>query len=442
MNCDKYTMSPRILKLSGILAILLFVFPGFVQADDDLSFDLDEFEKKPLEWGGYVEFKWDHIDINQGSGFSQLNLSDEPESTIDRLTGSLQIDGSYTTGIASFNLLLKASGQQDELGWLDMADIYEAYAHIKPSPHVTAGIGKKSYKWGKGYAWNPVGFINRSKDPNNPEEALEGYTTLEVDLIKSFSGSLQTAALTVVALPVWQDVNEDFGVVDNINLAAKLYLLYQDTDIDFVYYTGNSRSTRFGIDFSRNLASNFEIHGELAYVPSQKQTALLENGTLKVQEISALSGLLGFRYLSENDITSIVEYYHNGAGYTDNEIERFFQLIDDGANQLITSGAETLIDKARELSLRGYGRPYPGRNYLYGKFTQKEPFDILYFTPGLTAIVNLDDLSSSITPELVYTGFTNWEIRLRFSYLSGGTSTEYGEKQNSNKLELRVRYFF
>jgi hypothetical protein len=42
----------------------------------------------------------------------------------------------------------------------------------------------------------------------------------------------------------------------------------------------------------------------------------------------------------------------------------------------------------------------------------------------------------------MYTGFTNWEIRGRFSYLGGGESTEYGEKSNSNKWEVRVRYFF
>ena len=57
-------------------------------------------------------------------------------------------------------------------------------------------------------------------------------------------------------------------------------------------------------------------------------------------------------------------------------------------------------------------------------------------------VINLDDKSYSISPEMVYTGFTNWELRLRFSYLNGGTSTEYGEKMNSNKLELRLRYFF
>ena len=118
------------------------------------------------------------------------------------------------------------------------------------------------------------------------------------------------------------------------------------------------------------------------------------------------------------------------------------ELINDGENQFLNSGLNTLLERARELSLQGYGRPFLGRNYLYAKFTQKEPFDILYFSPGLTTIVNLGDKSFSIIPEFVYTGFTNWELRLRFSYLNGGTFTEYGEKMNSNKLELRVRYFF
>lgn len=441
MNYDKIHNIP-VLHLTGTFILLLFLFPAFAYAEQDFSFDLDEFEKKPLEWGGYVEFKWDHIDLHQGSAFSRLNLSDDSRSTLDRITGSLQLDGNYSKGITTFNWLLKTSAQQDELGWQDAADMYEAYVHVKPSPHITTGAGKKSYKWGKGYAWNPVGFINRTKDPNNPEEALEGFTTLDVDLIKSYSGSLQTVAFTSVVLPVWQGVNDDFGVVDNINLAAKLYLLYRDTDIDFLYYTGNSRSTRYGFDFARNLATNFEIHGELAYITKQKQIFLQEDDSIAAQENSVLSGLAGVRYLSENDITSIVEYYHNGGGYSVSELEDFYQFIDSGARYFSDTANTMLLDKARDLSLGGYGRPYLGRNYLYAKCTKKEPFDILYFTPGLTAIANLDDLSFSISPELLYTGFTNWEFRVRFSLLDGGNETEYGEKQNSNKVEVRVRYFF
>ncbi len=434
------------LKNSGLLSViglfltltLILSSPRLLRAEVDYSFDLEEFEKKSFEWGGYFELKWDHINLNMDSAYNQLNFEENQRSTLDSLTGSLLIGGDYSKGIATFHGLLMASGRQDNYGWIDFAEIFEAYVSIKPSPLVTYGIGKKSYKWGKGYAWDPVGFINRRKDPNNPEDALEGYFTAEMDVIKSFSGDLQNAAFTAVILPVYEHVNEDFGALNNMNFAAKLYLLYKDTDIDLVFLTGDSRSTSFGFDFAKNLSTNFEIHGEMAYTPHHKKFILNEDDSTSTEEISALSYLLGLRYLSKHDITSIIEYYHNGAGYTEEELDRFFQLIFDGEN----SGSDELLARARELSLRGYGRPFPGRNYLYARFSQKESFGILYFSPGLTTIINLEDKSYTITPEVVYTGFTNWEMRFRFSYLNGGESTEYGEKLNSNRLEVRFRYFF
>ncbi len=424
-----------------LLAGFVF-FPQPCLAGDEFSFDPDEFEKKNLQWGGYGELKAEHMDINQGSAFSLLNFFDSPISTLDRMSGTLQIDGSYSYGIAGVHWTLQAMGQQDDIGWYDRADIFEAYVSLQPTPHVRVDIGKKSYKWGKGYAWNPVGFLNRPKDINNPEESLEGYNIVEIDSIKSFSGPLRTLAFTAVALPVRQGVNEDFGEINNINLAAKLYFLYRDTDIDLVFYTGNSRSSRYGIDFSRNLASNFEIHGELAWTPQQKNIFLMQDGSVVAREESSMSALLGLRYLSENDITSIVEYYYAESGYSETDMDRFFQLIEDGHNLFLQSADTAFLDRARDLSLKGYGKPQPGRNYLYGKFTWKEPFDMLYLTPGLTTVVNLDDQSCSISPEVVYTGFTNWELRLRMTLLEGNGFTEFGEKLNSNKVELRVRYFF
>jgi hypothetical protein len=72
----------------------------------------------------------------------------------------------------------------------------------------------------------------------------------------------------------------------------------------------------------------------------------------------------------------------------------------------------------------------------------KEPFDILYFTPSVFSIVNLNDGSFSITPELLYQGINNLELRFRVPILVGGELTEYGERQNEFRVELRVRYFF
>jgi len=79
---------------------------------------------------------------------------------------------------------------------------------------------------------------------------------------------------------------------------------------------------------------------------------------------------------------------------------------------------------------------------LYLRVTQKEPFDILYFTPAITTIMNLNDKSLSISPELLYSGVENLELRLKGAALFGQNGSEYGEKPNDYRIELRVRYYF
>jgi hypothetical protein len=421
--------------------IFPLIFSPNVCADEDYSFDLEAFEKKPLEWGGYLELKWEHTRLNRGGTFYLLNYYKDPRETLNRLGTTLQLDGSFQKDKISVNWVMQATAWQDEVERDETADIFEAFVSLKPTPLATLNIGKKTYKWGKGYAWNPVSVVDRPKDPNNPEDALEGFAGAELDLVKSFSGSLQTVALTTVLIPVTQEYNDDFGDAGD-NFAAKLYLLYRDTDIDLIWFEGESRSRKYGIDFSKNIAPNFEIHAELVHTPDQKKKILTDNGTVETVEVTDTSYLLGMRYLTESDITTIVEFYHNDDGYTEDEMDRFFQLVDNAYDEFESSDNTAALEKAQDLTEGAYGKPQAGRDYLYIKTTQKEPFDLLYTTPGLIAIINMKDKSYSISPEITYTGFTNWECRLRLTVLQGGTNTEYGEKPNEYKTELKVQYFF
>jgi len=63
------------------------------------------------------------------------------------------------------------------------------YLSLKPSPSLTSKLGKQTLLWGKGYAFNPVAFVSRPKDPDDPELALEGYITASADYIKKLPGS-------------------------------------------------------------------------------------------------------------------------------------------------------------------------------------------------------------------------------------------------------------
>jgi hypothetical protein len=94
------------------------------------------------------------------------------------------------------------------------------------------------------------------------------------------------------------------------------------------------------------------------------------------------------------------------------------------------------------LGQTSYGRPNPGQEYLYFRAQQKDALGIVYFQPAIFAIMNWQDRSYQVTPELQYTGINNLELRFRAFFLIGGKSTDFGEKQNSRKIEVYARYYF
>lgn len=411
-----------------LLALCLWI--SAAQAED-FSFDVSEFERKPFEFGGYLELKSERAWLNRAGSFYQLNGLER--GTLDRNSAAFKLNAKYIQGITSVNLRASAEMQRDDISNERNERFDEAYLSFKPDPGFTFDAGKIALKWGKGYAWNPVGFVERPKDPTDPELAREGFTMLAADLIRNFAGDLKTVAFTPVLLPVGGGHNSDFGTPHHLNVAAKLYLLYCDTDIDVVWLGRGSRTPRFGIDFSRNLTSNFEIHGEWARIRDVERRAIDRAGNVRSSRRDVTSYLLGLRYLTEKDTTWIIEYYRNGTGYTASQLGDFHALV--------ASGDAVLFNKAKQLS-SSYARANAGQDYLYLKISQKEPFDIVYFTPSLTLIMNLADRSHALTPELLYTGFTNLDLRLRASWLHGSEFSEFGEKQNRRRLELLARFYF
>jgi len=285
-------------------------------------------------------------------------------------------------------------------------------------------------------------FSTGRRNSDDPELAREGYIVASLDYTRSWEGqALKTFSFTPVLIPVYGGLNDDFGETGHLNAAAKFYFLLYDTDVDFIILTGGSKTTRYGADFSRNITTSFEIHGELAFITDYKKKFIDSDGNNFEKEYDAKSYLIGIRYLTEKDTTYIVEYYRNGTGFTSGEMRSYFSFIDKAYNSYISSGSDALLKKASTITAGNYGMPNPTTGYLYLRASQKEPFDILYFTPSATWIFNINDKSFSLSPELVYTGITNVELRLRGTVLSGERLSEYGEKQNDYRIELRARYY-
>ena len=431
--------------IAGILlAVGVYSAAAPASRAEDFKFDAKEFEKPAFQVGGYVEGKPEYFRYDRDAAFYRLNATEGALGADNgRATGTAEIRGKFEKDWFTAFATVHGDGQWDaDQGNFREIKLFEGGLAARPATGLSIDAGKKVLKWGKGYGWNPAGFVERTKDPTDPDLSREGFWMLSADYVRSFKGPLQTVGITPVVLPVRQSMNEDFGTREHVNYGGKLYLLYEDTDIDFMFLAGGTRTARFGADFSRNVLSNLEIHGEAAFIADSSRRALDENSAIVTRQDDTLSFLLGLRYLSETDTTYIVEYYRNGPGFEHSETRDFFRLARDAVDSFEATGSEALLRRARTLSQAGYSGQTPARNYLYVRVSQKEPFDILYFTPSIIGIVNLGDRSLSLTPELLYTGFTNFEVRLRGALNIGARLTEFGEKQVDGRAELRVRFYF
>lgn len=419
-------------------SVILLLGVSLASHAEEFSFDISSYEKKSYEFGGFLQLGAEYFDLDKDSAFYNLNFpSSEQLNSIERYSGTIELQGLYRFDNSSIQFRAQAESQDDDTSSQQTTNIHELYYAAQPADSLNLEFGKRVLKWGKGYAWNPVGFVERAKDPNDPELSREGFILATADYVRSYEGDLKTFSFTPVILPVVDDINSDYSSQEDTNIAAKFYFLYQDTDIDLMLLNHASRSARIGADFSRNITPNFEVHGELVYIDDQPLTALNAQNQPVTNQDDTTQALVGLRYLTETEITLIVEYFHNGAGYNDAELKRFYSLAH--ADPVSSPIEYQLAQTARSAA---YGLPNPGRDYLYINANKKDIFNIVYLALGLSSIINTNDNSYSITPELIYTGLKNTETRLRYTLLTGDQYSEFGEKQNDDKLELRFRYFY
>jgi len=142
--------------------------------------------------------------------------------------------------------------QYTKEGSLELS-FYELYGSLNLSPRLTFGVGKRRYNWGKGYAFNPVGYVNTEKDPGNPELALAGKSSLYLNYNRSFSsGIIQNLSLSTIVLPKEAEILDKYSKFEDLSAALKLYVLTNNIDLDFMFYAGPkvNRGERFKLPYN------------------------------------------------------------------------------------------------------------------------------------------------------------------------------------------------
>jgi len=450
-------------SLSCALLLLLASYAAAQEPPQySTEFDIPEVEESPFEFWGQAEFRMIGRLLNKESAAYKQRFFADPQDAVQAET-LLRLKPEFSLQLGELGVYARpridVAWSQMPLGeyapdepsevffkdnehWEGVVLLEEGFASWRPSPSFTLEAGKKVLKWGKGYAWNPVSFASRPKDVDDPDQSREGYLMAYTDAIYStVQGPLSTIAFTPVALPVWERVNSGLAKEDTLLYGGKLYLLLYDIDIDFLAMAGRGYDTRLGFDFAANITENFAIHGEAALRLGYDKQSLDDKGMVSSSHYDAWSFLVGLRYLTPSDTTFILEYYRNGEGFTPDEMRNYYKFVDRAYDLYENAGQTSLLQQGSRFS-NLYNRSSVGRDYLYFRLSQKEPFDILYLTPTVTVIANLGDPSFSLNPELSYMVTPHLELRPRFIIPFGPDNSEFGEKMNALRSELRVVLYF
>lgn len=419
------------------LSYLIIASPIIVSAQEEYDFKVPIEEEMKLEWNGNLDIKYSLFNMDKNS--SQYKLQFFKDTTSSSLLSQYRLEpylnAEYRTSNLGFILKTHGSYYSEEDARFDL---FEAYATYNPSFNTTLQAGKRVYSWGKGYAFNPVGFVNSIKDPENPELAQAGLFSANFEYVKSFSSeALQSFSFLGIIIPSTDVKSTLFGEAKNTDIAIKTSFLLYNTDIDLLAYQSENKPKRFGFDFARNIQENIEVHCEISLNQNvEKQT--IRNDALVSDRVDKYSYLFGLRYLDASNTTIIAEYYHNGAGLSRDEYSRYTQFIDNGAKN------SDLVLKQQTL---GISQTYfkgttQMQDYLYLKVSHPEPFDWLYFTPSLYTIYNLADNSFLLSFQMSYKPVTNIDFIFWATTFTGDETSEYGSKQVQQRMELWMRVFF
>ncbi|MBA7582861.1 hypothetical protein ES708_24799 [subsurface metagenome] len=423
--------------IKKILLVVLFgnaFTSGFTQ---EYEFDIPEEEEPKIEFNGNLDAKWGMLQTRKSSPFLGLQFYDVPEKS-DYLSQNrldFYLNGEYRhKQVGFFMKTFYQYAKEEPLS----PSFFELYGSLNLSPRLSMSIGRRRFNWGKGYAFNPAGYVNAEKDPENPDLALAGKTSVYINYNRSFaSGSLQNFSMGAILLPPEAAINQKFASADKIGAAFKLYFLFRNIDIDFMTTFKKNEPQRFGVDFSANLRENVEIHSEFSYAHGEKKYLIVDDLVFQ-QKIDGVSLLLGLRYLNRFNTTLIVEYYHNNSGLSKNEFASYVDYLQSS----LESDIPEVINPAKLNMSTTFRSKTLMQDYLYVKLIQPEPFSWLYSSISMFTIFNLADKSFLISPQLSYKPYTNFEVLLWPVFFFGNNHAEYGSKQFKRKVEIWMRFYF
>ncbi|WP_448382539.1 hypothetical protein [Desulfosoma sp.] len=331
--------------------------------------------------------------------------------------------------------------KEGEDSWDEEAFVNEWAVRLRPVESIMLSYGRENLQWGPSSFLSPTNPFFRDNGRSNPKQEVGGMDFFRLVWTPSLTWNFSFMA------------NTDEGRQDFVTPFQRVYAIKGDYTGHRWYASGvfswkeeAEGHPVFGGYAGATVGEGLLVYGEGTFqrgvtgfyaepeVKSPFGLALVQSKAH--QDFWNTTWLLGMSYTTRWGPTGVVEYVSHGAGYDDEEWERFLTLGKRAATSLSQAGPTQKL--ARQILYRSLDPELRllRRHYLMVQYQQADIYrghlDVV-----VRYAVNLDDGSSRINPILDYELSDHWILFLVGTKTFGGGSWGWGSRGASDETEFR-----
>ncbi len=361
---------------------------------------------------------------------------------------------------------------QDRLTWRAMEDDGPTAASLQNDlkelylSHELGGghfldLGRINIKEGVGTGFNPTDWFKAgalatrtSEDPGDARDDRLGTVMARWQWLHERASFSLAYAPEVDDQPGrWWNDDGDGGLnLHRTNARPRLFLkltpfLSKDNP-ELSYYREGGRS-HFGINLTKGVGQRWVVYGEWRLHRSGGTTETLgaaAPGALVLDDRLRQQASLGFSYTDDDKRSYWLEYQINQGGLSPAGWDSWFALGAQARALMQNAGTAAqgaaLLGRAWAVRQTNQALQEPlNRQAVFFRFSWPEAWHPELEFSGI-AILNPDDGSLFLQPQLTYTPTTNRSVTLTLGHFLGGPRTEFGSLPGRHTARLGYTWFF
>jgi hypothetical protein len=300
----------------------------------------------------------------------------------------------------------------------DHLSCYLAYIDLTPSAHLLIRTGRQKIAWGSGFSWNPTNYIGSGKNRSEFMQDNPGVDAVDLEYT-------QTKFAAVAALKPESNPDES-------GKAVKLSWQIGGGDLAVSAFQ-QSATKAWGVDFS-TVAGDYTVYLETAWKAGDRDYFHIHGGSEseRPEDRYYLHGIIGASGFVATDLSVILEYYYNQAGWTSRETADYYAYWE----------AQSVATQARLNQKTAALMADLSQNYVY-LMLKKDHFLLDELSFSASILKNTDDGSYLLTPMFQYNFTPNTYCALNMNFTNGPAHSEFGSATALNNfINAKVVFMF